>query len=110
MSDAKKVAVVVGAGPGLGAAAARRFAASGMTAVLVSRSADRLKDLADNIDGAVAYPCDATDELAVEKLFADMESKHGPVEVLVLSARRSSRTGNSEPVPKLCVYVCAQES
>ena len=83
MSEEKKVAVVVGAGPGLGAAAARRFAASGMTAVLVSRSADRLKDLAGTIDGAVAYPCDATDEAAVEKLFADVESQHGPVEVLV---------------------------
>ena len=83
MSDAKRVAVVVGAGPGLGAAAARRFAAAGMTSVLVSRSEDRLKDLADGIDGAIAYPCDATDEAAVEKLFADVESQYGPVEVLV---------------------------
>ncbi len=83
MSDDKKVAVVVGAGPGLGAAAARRFADGGMTSVLVSRSAERLKDLALQIDGAVAYPCDATDEAAVEKLFDDVEAQHGPVEVLV---------------------------
>ncbi|MGB1876402.1 MAG: SDR family NAD(P)-dependent oxidoreductase, partial [Rhodospirillaceae bacterium] len=46
MSDTKNVAVIIGAGPGLGAAAARRFAAAGMTAVLVSRSAERLADLA----------------------------------------------------------------
>ncbi|MDG2243118.1 MAG: SDR family NAD(P)-dependent oxidoreductase [Rhodospirillaceae bacterium] len=83
MSDTKNVAVIVGAGPGLGAAAARRFAAAGMTAVLVSRNAERLADLASGIDRAVAYPCDATDEAAVEKMFADIEAEHGSVEVLV---------------------------
>lgn len=83
MSDTKNVAVIIGAGPGLGAAAACRFAAAGMTAVLVSRSAERLADLAVGIDGAVAYPCDATDEAAVEKMFADIEAEHGKVEVLV---------------------------
>ena len=83
MSSDKQVAVVVGAGPGLGFAAAKRFAEAGMTAVLVARDAGRLKDLAAQIDGAGAYPCDATDEAAVEKMFDDIESKHGPVEVLV---------------------------
>lgn len=83
MSEGNQVAVIVGAGPGLGAAVARRFAAAGMTAVLVSRSEDRLKELAAGIEGAVAYPCDATDEAAVKKLFAEVESLHGPVEVLV---------------------------
>lgn len=83
MSDEKRVAIIVGAGPGLGAAVARRFAAAGLTSVLVSRSEDRLKDLAAGIDGAVAYPCDATDEAAVEKLFSDVEAEHGPVDVLV---------------------------
>ncbi|MBT7451452.1 MAG: SDR family NAD(P)-dependent oxidoreductase, partial [Rhodospirillaceae bacterium] len=83
MSDNKQVAVIVGAGPGLGAAAARRFTEAGMTSVLVSRNAERLADLAASIDGAVAYPCDATDEDAVEKMFTDIEAEHGPVEVLV---------------------------
>jgi NAD(P)-dependent dehydrogenase (short-subunit alcohol dehydrogenase family) len=83
MTNPRPVAVVVGAGPGLGFAAAKRFAAAGMTAVLVSRNADRLNDLAAQIEGAVAYPCDATDEGAVEKMFKDIEAEHGPVEVLV---------------------------
>lgn len=83
MTDQKPVAVIVGAGPGLGFAAAKRFAEAGMTAVLVSRSPDRLNDLADQIKGAVAYPCDATDEAAVEKMFDDIEATHGSVEVLV---------------------------
>lgn len=83
MSEPKQVAVIVGAGPGLGTAVARRFADAGMTSVLVSRNAERLADLAAGIDGAVAYPCDATNEEAVEKMFADIEAEHGPVEVLV---------------------------
>lgn len=83
MSQEKKVAVIVGAGPGLGASAAKRFADAGMTSVLVSRNEARLTELAANIDGAVAYACDATDEAAVEKLFEDVESQHGPVDVLV---------------------------
>ena len=83
MSDGKQVAVIVGAGPGLGAAAAKRFAEAGMTAVLVSRNAERLNDLASGIEGAVAYPCDATDEAAVETMFTEIEAEHGPVEVLV---------------------------
>lgn len=83
MSDAKQVAIIVGAGPGLGAAAAKRFAEAGMISVLVSRTADRLQELAAGIEGAIAYPCDATNEAAVEKLFSDVEAQHGPVEVLV---------------------------
>lgn len=83
MSDGKQVAVIVGAGPGLGAAAAKRFAEAGMTSVLVSRNADRLNELASGIEGAVAYPCDATDEAAVETMFTEIEAEHGPVEVLV---------------------------
>ena len=83
MREEKQVAVVVGAGPGLGAAAARRFAEAGMTAVLVSRNTERLKDLAAGIDGAFAYPCDATDEAEVEEMFTYIEAEHGPVEVMV---------------------------
>lgn len=83
MRKDKHVAVIVGAGPGLGAAAARRFADSGMTTILVSRNAERLNELASNIEGAVAYSCDATDEAAVEALYTDIEANQGPVEVLV---------------------------
>lgn len=83
MSNDKQVAVIVGAGPGLGAAAARRFAQAGMTTILVSRNADRLNELASSIEGAVAYPCDATDEAAVEAMYTDIEARHGPIEVLV---------------------------
>ena len=42
--------LLVGAGPGLGLALARRFAAGGYRVTLLARSADRLAELARNLD------------------------------------------------------------
>ena len=44
--------LLVGAGPGLGMAIARRFAAGGYGVTLVARSTDRLGDLADSLSDA----------------------------------------------------------
>src|SRR6476659_2351002 len=44
--------LLVGAGPGLGMAIARRFAAGGYAVTLVARSTDRLGDLADSLSDA----------------------------------------------------------
>src|ERR1700730_17938708 len=41
--------LLVGAGPGLGAAVARRFASGGYRVTLVARSTDRLGELASNL-------------------------------------------------------------
>ena len=41
--------LLVGAGPGLGAAIARRFATGGYRVTLLARSADKLRDLADGL-------------------------------------------------------------
>ncbi len=73
----KPVAVVVGVGPGLGSALARRFAAAGMAVTVARRNPERLRDLADEIGGK-AYDCDATDGNSVEELFAAVEDELGP--------------------------------
>ena len=59
-----EMALVVGAGPGLGAALARRFAAAGMAVAMARRDIDRLKPLAEAV-GARAFVCDATDPASV---------------------------------------------
>jgi NAD(P)-dependent dehydrogenase (short-subunit alcohol dehydrogenase family) len=41
--------LLIGAGPGLGMAVARRFAAGGYQVTLVARSTDGLRDLASNL-------------------------------------------------------------
>lgn len=80
-----KVALVVGAGPGLGSAVARRFAQAGMTVAVARRSKDKLTALAEEIGGR-AYGCDATDPRAVDGLFDAIAADLGAPSVVVFNA------------------------
>ena len=75
-SETKPAALVVGVGPGLGAALVRRFAREGMGVAIAARRVDKLKDLAAETGGR-AYACDATSEISVEDLFAAVERDLG---------------------------------
>jgi len=79
------VAVVLGAGPGLGSALARRFAAAGLAVAVARRQADALKALVAEIGGH-AYACDATQAAAVEALFQAVERDLGPPDLAVYNA------------------------
>jgi len=81
----KPVAVIVGAGPGLGAALARRFTMAGMAVAVARRNAGKLDKLAAEIGGK-AYACDATDGGAVEALFAGIDRDLGPPALVVFNA------------------------
>lgn len=80
-----KVALVVGAGPGLGSAVARRFARAGMSVAVARRSKEKLASLAEEIGGR-AYGCDATDPQAVDRLFEEISADLGPPDVIVFNA------------------------
>ncbi len=94
----KPVALVVGVGPGLGAALARRFAGEGMAVVLAARRADRLAELAKETGGR-AYGCDASVETAVDDLFAAVERDLGRPRLVVFNAGGYTR----KPVAELSV-------
>jgi NAD(P)-dependent dehydrogenase (short-subunit alcohol dehydrogenase family) len=79
------VAIVVGVGPGLGAALVRRFAAEGMTVALAARKPDKLQDLA-NETGGRTYACDARSESEVEALFAAVTRDLGSPRLVVFNA------------------------
>ena len=85
--QAQKVVVVFGAGEGLGAAVARRFAREGFHAVAVRRHADALRPLVQQIEAAggaaTALGADARREEQVVALFERVEGEIGPVEVAV---------------------------
>ncbi len=81
----KPVAVVVGVGPGLGSAVARRFAAAGFAVAVARRRAEELAGLAGEIGGK-AYACDATEQDSVEALFAAVDGDLGAPQVVVYNA------------------------
>jgi NAD(P)-dependent dehydrogenase (short-subunit alcohol dehydrogenase family) len=75
-----KVAIVAGAGGGLGHATAVALAAGGLTVVAVDRSERGLGDLSDDIRREVA---DATDPAAATRLIDRIAGEVGPPDVLV---------------------------
>jgi NAD(P)-dependent dehydrogenase (short-subunit alcohol dehydrogenase family) len=79
---ATPTAVVVGVGPGLGAALVRAFAKEGYAVVAAARSASALPDLDDE---AIAIDCDATARSDVERVF-EKAAALGPTEVAIFNA------------------------
>lgn len=79
------VAVVVGAGPGLGSALCRRFAEGGMTVAAARRHRSELEPLAQEIGGR-AYDCDAADADSVTALFEAVDRDLGTPELVVFNA------------------------
>ena len=82
----KKVCVVVGVGPGNGAALGRRFAAEGYAVALLARTTETSAPLAASLAHARAYGCDVTDAASVTRTFATIEREMGPVHTLVYNA------------------------
>ena len=71
-----ETALIVGAGSGLSASLARRFAAEGMRVALAARNPDKLSALAGEI-GATAYACDAAERDQVATLFSSFDTDFG---------------------------------
>ena len=77
-------ALIVGAGEGLSASLARRFAAEGRRVVLAARNTDKLAALCAET-GATAIACDTSDAASVAALFAQA-TQPGPLDVVVFNA------------------------
>jgi len=84
MSD--RVCIVTGVGPGTGAALVRRFASGGYKVAMLARTESRLRDLAAEVPGAAAYPCDVGDEAQINAALAKITRDLGPVRVLIHNA------------------------
>lgn len=80
-----RVAVVGGAGSGLGLACARALAAEGAHVVLTGRRANLLAEQAAALPSALAVPADLTDPAAPDRVVRAAEEAFGPVDVVVLN-------------------------
>jgi NAD(P)-dependent dehydrogenase (short-subunit alcohol dehydrogenase family) len=90
--------VVVGVGPGIGLAVARRFAREGMSAGLVARSEATVKAAAEQLGGADVLPvtADVTDEVGLRTALDRVVEAFGVPEVVVYNAAliQSDRVGD----------------
>jgi NAD(P)-dependent dehydrogenase (short-subunit alcohol dehydrogenase family) len=80
------VCVVVGVGPGNGAAFVRRFAGEGYRVAMIARSPGVMDGLAAELPLVRPYLCDIADAAAVESAFARIANEIGPVDVLIYNA------------------------
>lgn len=81
-----KVALVTGAGRGIGAVVARRFAEEGARVVVHYRSSREPAEALALEIGGLALQADLTDGLATEAMVADALSHFGRIDVLVNNA------------------------
>src|SRR5947209_13213319 len=85
-----RVAILVGAGDAIGAAVAGRFARGGYTVCICRRDAAKSQGLVDELTAAGhrihAFSIDARQESDVQKLFSEVESNIGPIEVCLFNA------------------------
>ena len=97
-----RIALVTGAGSGIGRAVAIRLSQAGLRVVLAGRGAGALEAAAAACPGpTLAVPADVTDQRAVDRLFAQAEHEWGPVEVLIACAgagfsARIEQTGDAD--------------
>jgi hypothetical protein len=80
---------IIGAGPGLGAATARRFGREGFGIALIARTPDKLDRLREELAvhgiEAGGYTADVQDADALRRALAAAASELGPIEVLQYS-------------------------
>jgi len=87
---AGKVAIVTGAGQGIGAAVARAYAAQGAKVAVVDWNGEGAEKVAQEIRAAggkaLAQKCDVSDRAGVDAAVAKVVADLGPVDVLVNNA------------------------
>ncbi|MEM7052401.1 MAG: 3-hydroxybutyrate dehydrogenase [Acidobacteriota bacterium] len=90
MSLAGKVAVVTGAGRGIGTEVAKALAAAGAAVVVSARTVTEIEAVAEAIrqagGKAIAVPCDVADPAQIEALAEAARDQLGPVDILVNNA------------------------
>lgn len=91
--------LIVGAGAGLSASVARRFAKEGAQIALAARNTEKLGGLAAELN-ARSYACDVTDRAAVDALVAQVTQDLGVPDVVLFNASGRQRGPFTELDPE----------
>jgi NAD(P)-dependent dehydrogenase (short-subunit alcohol dehydrogenase family) len=117
------VAVVTGAGSGIGRSVAQALLADGWGVALAGRRADRLRETAASARGsdALAVPADVTSAESVAALFDAVRDRWGRVDLLVNNAGIAAPRGDLDEIPVAAwqrvvdtnltgAFLCAQQA
>ena len=93
MNDLKgKTVLITGSARGIGAATARLAHARGATVILHGRTeTDALKNMSEELGGALTIACDVSDKDAVETAVKDVFKKAGKIDMLINVAGAAPR-------------------
>lgn len=97
----KPVCVVVGVGPGNGAAFASLFVKEGYSVVLLARSSDFTAKLALELGNSHAYECDVTNVHSIQRVFNQINDELGEIDVVIYNAGSGSWGNIEEMKPEL---------
>jgi NAD(P)-dependent dehydrogenase (short-subunit alcohol dehydrogenase family) len=81
-----KTIAVIGAGPGIGMAVARRFGREGFQVALLARNAERLASMQQELESegmtAAAFPADVLDRPGLVAALGRVKEQFGPIDVV----------------------------
>jgi short-subunit dehydrogenase len=97
-----KTALIIGAGVGISASLARALSREGLKVGLVGRNPAKLQDLATETSASV-FSADASDPAAVSRLFKDVDTRLGEIDVVVYnpSTRAHGSVAEIDPLAVL---------
>ena len=88
---ADKICVVVGVGPGIGAACCRLYSERGYQVAMIARSSDYLDELSATMASTtLSLVADVTDEVAITEALEAISQQLGDVDTLIYNAARGS--------------------
>src|SRR5437016_1394524 len=91
MHEPRQIALITGAGSGIGRALAKRLVKDGYTIAAIDRREEGLRSLADEMTLTWAV-ADVTDPAALVQAVRDLEAKVGPIDVVVANAGIGAET------------------
>lgn len=86
MSSSAKVCAIFGFGPGVGAAAARKWSSEGFKVALLSRTLEKVQAAEGTIPQSKGFACDVTKPAEIDSAVANIEKELGPIHTVVYNA------------------------